>query len=128
MVSVCTGESLTPLYPSNINPEFRGFIKNLGRKQFFSASTFLTSLQTTMFTAPTDTTNCQISRFYISDTATTTEVTTAGDILTHVFWNANADAGHAITVDTTLATGNSKEILLNIQVVLGTGIDEFLNP
>ena len=85
-------------------------------------------MRSTKFTAPIDTTNCQIASFYISDTVTTTEVTTAGDILTHVFWNGLANAGDAITVDTTLATGNSKEFFLRIQVVLGTGANEFLNP
>ena len=81
-----------------------------------------------MFTAPTDAINCQISRFYISDTTTTTEVTTAGYILTHLFWNAKANTGDALSVYTSFTGSYSRVIDFRIQVVLGTAANEFLNP
>lgn len=56
-------------------------------------------------------------------------MTAAGDITTHLFWNANANAGDAITVNPELTLGLVyKEVDFRIQVVLGTGSDEVVNP
>ena len=125
--SICSNEVLTPIYPNGVNPEFLGMKKNNKVVQMWALASMITNQLVPRFSAPV-LPACSISRFYISDTATTTEVTT-GDIFTYIRWNSRANPSDAISVLTNLLAGSySKVIDFRIQVVLGTGNQEFLNP